>query len=190
MLFFAFFLKRASIGVVPRDGTRQVYFLSPLERGRKELIMLNTLKTLETSKNDNRITVSGLGEDAGLSFLVNDTTAQKVLDLLQSVAIPQTFEWGSKTVRKAAQKIESTDGVFEYRPVDTDFGTMYQVRIVPRNSKESLESQYASNMTQKIKGLPGIVEFVYTAKNKKSYQGRGFKTEAEAKKAVETLSAE
>lgn len=150
--------------------------------------MLNTLKTLETSKNDNRITVSGLGEDAGLSFLVDDTTAQKVLDLLQSVAIPQTFEWGTKTVRKAAQKIESTDGVFEYRPVDTDFGTMYQIRIIPRSKDTTLESQYASTMTQRIKDLSGIVEFIYTAKNGRSYKGRGFKDEETAKQMTDYLN--
>lgn len=150
--------------------------------------MLNTLKTLETSKNDNRITVSGLGEDAGLSFLVDDTTAQKVLDLLQSVAIPQTFEWGSKTVRKAAQKIESTDGVFEYRPVDTDFGTMHQIRIVPRAKGTTLETQYASAMTRRIKDLSGIMEFVYTAKNGKSYKGRGFKDEETARQMVDHLN--
>ena len=150
--------------------------------------MLNTLKTLETSKNDNRITVSGLGEDAGLSFLVDDTTAQKVLDILQSVAIPQTFSWGSKTTRKAAEKIESTDGVFEYRPVDTDFGTMYQIRIVPRAKGTTLESQYASTMTQRIKDLSGIMEFVYTAKNGRTYKGRGFKDEETAKEMVDHLN--
>ena len=150
--------------------------------------MLNTLKTLETSKNDNRITVSGLGEDAGLSFLVDDTTAQKVLDLLQSVAIPQTFSWGNKTAKKMAKKIESTDGVFEYRPVDTDFGVMYQIRIVPRDKDTILESQYASIQTQRIKELSGIMEFVYTAKNHKSYKARGFKDEETAKQMVYNLN--
>lgn len=150
--------------------------------------MLNTLKTLETSKNDNRITVSGLGEDAGLSFLVDDTTAQKVLDLLQSVAIPQAFEWGTKTASKTADKILSTDGVFEYRPVDTDFGVMYQVRIVPKAKGTTLESQYASTMTKRIKDLSGIVEFVYTAKNGKTYKGRGFKDEETAREMVNHLN--
>lgn len=150
--------------------------------------MLNTLKTLETSKDDNRITVSGLGEDAGLSFLVDDTTAQKVLDLLQSVAIPQTFSWGNKTAKKMAEKIESTDGVFEYRPVDTDDGVRYQVRIVPRAKGTTLETQYASTMTKRIKDLSGIVEFVYTAKNGRSYRGRGFKDEETAKQMVDNLN--
>ena len=150
--------------------------------------MLNTLKTLETSKNDNRITVSGLGEDAGLSFLVDDTTAQKVLDLLQSVAISQTFSWGNKTAKKMAEKIESTDGIFEYRPVDTDFGVMYQIRIVPRDKSTTLESQYASAMTQRIKDLSGIMEFVYTAKNGRTYKGRGFKDEETAKQMVNYLN--
>lgn len=139
---------------------------------------------------ENEIILKGVGEDAGLSYIVNDEIASQIKALLDSAVAPRLWVSGDgrKTAKKMAEKIESTDGVFEYRPVDTDDGVRYQVRIVPRTKGTILESQYASTMTQRVKDLSGIVEFIYTAKNGRTYRGRGFRDEETAKQMVDHLN--
>ena len=149
----------------------------------------------------NRLTIGGKDEDCVPSILISDEVATEVYKLILSYQNAEKEEdreqvssewtnlsWGSKTARKIVEKIESTDGVFECRPVDTDFGTMYQIRIVPQAKGTTLESQYASIMTKRIKDLSGIVEFIYTAKNGKTYKGRGFRDAETAKEMVDHLN--
>jgi hypothetical protein len=164
---------------------------------RKGFYMLDFGKEIEELKKkaqkvekENEIILKGVGEDAGLRYIVNDDIASQIKALLDGVAQPRLWVSGDgrKTAKKMAEKIESTDGVFEYRPVDTSFGVMYQIRIVPRAKGTTLESQYASTMTQRIKSLSGIMEFVYTAKNGRTYKGRGFKDEETAKEMVDHLN--
>lgn len=139
---------------------------------------------------ENEIILKGVGEDGGLTYYVDDEIASQIKSILENVSKPHLWYYngGKKTAKKMAEKIESTDGVFEYRPVDTDFGIMHQIRIVPRAKGTTLESQYASTMTQRIKDLSGIMEFVYTAKNGRTYKGRGFKDEETAKQMVDHLN--
>ena len=141
-------------------------------------------------KKENIIAMYGVGNDAGICYYVDDDTANQIKSILDKAATYHlwTYNGGSKTSRKVAEKIESTDGVFEYRPVNTGFGTMYQVRIVPKAKGTTLESQYASTMTKRIKDLSGIVEFVYTANNGRTYKARGFKDEETAKEMVNHLN--
>ena len=155
--------------------------------------MLDFVKEIEGLKKqeaENEIILKGVGEDAGLAYIVNDEIASQIKALLDTTATPHLWVSGDgrKTARKMAQKIESTDGIFEYRPVDTDFGVMFQIRIVPKAKGTTLESQYASIMTQRIKDLSGIMEFVYTAKNGRTYKGRGFKDEQTAKQMIDHLN--
>lgn len=159
--------------------------------------MLDFTKTIEELKKqevkkvtENEIILKGVGEDAGLAYIVNDEIASQIKTLLDTVTTPHLWVSGDgrKTAKKMVEKIESTDGIFEYRPVDTDFGVMYQIRIVPQAKDTTLETQYASAMTKRVKDLSGIMEFIYTAKNGKSYKGRGFKDEETAKQMVDHLN--
>lgn len=152
---------------------------------------IEDLKKQEEKKvSENEIILKGVGEDAGLAYIVNDEIASQIKALLDTATAPRLWVSGDgrKTARKMAEKIESTDGIFEYRQVNTDFGVMYQIRIVPRDKGTTLETQYASAMTKRIKDLSGIMEFVYTAKNGKSYKGRGFKDEETARQMVDHLN--
>ena len=141
-------------------------------------------------KKENIIAMYGVGNDAGICDDDDDKTASQIKASLDKAATYHLWAYngGKKTAGKMAEKIESTDGIFEYRPGDTDFGTLYQVRIVPKAKGTTLESQYASTMTKRIKDLSGIVEFVYTAKNGRTYKGRGFKDEETAKEMVNHLN--
>lgn len=148
-------------------------------------------KELEKNVKDNEVILKGVGEDVGVTYYIDDDTASQIKAILDKASTARLWVCGDgrKTAKKMANKITSKDGVFEYRPVTTTLNTTaYQIRIVPTVSGEELDGTYASEMTKKVRGMTGVVDFNYIAKNGRTYRGRGVTDEKTAKKIVDTLN--
>ena len=156
--------------------------------------MLDFTKTIEELKKDtkdNEVILKGVGEDVGVTYYIDDDTASQIKAILDKASAAHLWVCGDgrKTAKKMADKVISKDGVFEYRPVTTTLNTTaYQIRIVPTVSGEELDGTYASEMTKKVRGTAGVVDFSYIATNGKTYRGRGVTDEKTAKKIVDALN--